>query len=226
MTARIDGLPRKRQVPRLIVKVTADDIATAIPANSSHCMVGRAIARQLGVNERFVSVDLQVIEASDPKRHLRMTWLTPEAAQRSLLDFDEGRPVEPLTFTLQNPIQVRPSNLGLPRAARRPAQPSEVIRAARREERKAELIAKEEAGTLTREDKAALTTMRKTDAMGGPLISAPARDPKVVIPPSTGSGRTTRVEGGKSILPPNRNRTLSNRIGQRRVYGLRAAARR
>ena len=220
---------KSKPLPTVTVEVTADDVRVAKVGDSSHCMIARALARSIGVSERFVSVDLQLIEYSDPQRHLRISYLTPKIAQERLLDFDAGEKVEPFTLTLRRPVQARPSDLGLPRDARRTSDvgPRSQAKMKERNERLRALQAKRERGApMSREEKGALKRMETTEALGG-LVKGHSQSvtKKVVVTTGirtrNGQGSTVRVEGGDRPVVPTKNRTLSNRRGRRRAYGLR-----
>jgi hypothetical protein len=82
---------------RVAVRITQKEIDTAVKGNSSHCMLADAIKRSLG--GKNVSVDLQTIRWSDPKKRERYIFLTPPQAQRAILQFDEG--IAPKPFRLK-----------------------------------------------------------------------------------------------------------------------------
>jgi hypothetical protein len=216
---------RAKAVPKWQVQITQEDIDQATPEDSSHCMIAQAVAREVGCTERWVSVDLQLIEFSDPKRHLRVAYLTPDLAQQRLLDFDAGRPVEPFTITLQRPVQVRPSELGRPAEKRAPLTPSGESRLQQRRERKEKLEARDAAGEdLTLAERSSLSRMRNTDTAGGPMAQRAPYGRKTVFTRKSkvdGGATQVRIEGGTRMAKGNR--TLSNKKGRRRQYGLRQA---
>lgn len=93
-------------VPR--IEVTAEIVERACRADSSHCMIATAIKEQLpGV--QHVAVDLQTIRYTKPGTGRRYIVLTPRAAQLAIIEFDQGRPVEPFSITLK-PAQIVKSN--------------------------------------------------------------------------------------------------------------------
>jgi len=101
-------LQRKKLIasyPRVQVAITQAHIDTAIPADSGHCMIADALREALP-HVRGVSVDLQTIRFTDPKKAQRYTYLTPPIAQDYLVAFDQGQFLEPFTFNLTSPIQV------------------------------------------------------------------------------------------------------------------------
>lgn len=94
------GLYRK-----LAVEIDQENIDRSQQRSSSHCMIADAIKVQHpGVSH--VSVDLQTIRFTDPKKGLRFAYLTPPAAQRALVMFDQGFPVEPFSFRVSQPVHV------------------------------------------------------------------------------------------------------------------------
>jgi len=90
---------------RVEVQITAEIIESAVKADSSHCMIADAIKAQVP-GAKFVSVDLQSIRFTDPKRGVRYLYLTPGIAQVALLRFDQGEDVEPFALKLPKPAQV------------------------------------------------------------------------------------------------------------------------
>lgn len=85
--------------PNLIIDVQQNDIDTATPQNSGHCMIADAIKRQVP-EAHAVSVDLHTIRWTDKKKAIRYEYLTPRPAQIGLLQFDAGDPVEPFSFQI------------------------------------------------------------------------------------------------------------------------------
>lgn len=88
------------RAPRVRLELNEDLIAVSKKADSSHCMIADALKAALP-DATHVSVDLQTIRFSDPRRGLRYTYLTPRTAQVALVNFDQGRKVEPFTFQLR-----------------------------------------------------------------------------------------------------------------------------
>lgn len=90
--------------PAMNVSVTQDEIDSAVPANSGHCMIADAVKRDF--QRKFkrkplgVSVDLQTIRLTDCEKGLRFVYLTPPTAQRALLQFDQGKKLTPFNFRL------------------------------------------------------------------------------------------------------------------------------
>jgi len=79
---------------------------------------------------RFVSVDLQTIRFTDPdpKRPYRYTYLTPRRGQVALVDFDQGRGIEPFEVQLRGgavtPIRYQKK----PKAAASPAKSTSPVK--------------------------------------------------------------------------------------------------
>lgn len=94
-----------KRAPRLLIRVTQGHIDTALPKDSEHCMIADAIKAAVP-SARRVSVDLQTIRFSDPKRGLRYVYLTPRLPQEALIDFDEGKKVSPMQFRLAKAAQI------------------------------------------------------------------------------------------------------------------------
>jgi hypothetical protein len=92
------------------VTVTADRIEHATQRDSRHCMIAEAIKGEFP-RLTNISVDLQTIRYSDPRTRKRYTCLTPPMAGHALVEFDQGRPVEPFSITLK-PVHVVASNAG------------------------------------------------------------------------------------------------------------------
>jgi hypothetical protein len=76
-------------------------ITKAITANSTKCWIAEAI-KEAVPNATGVAVDVATARFSDLERGLRYVYLTPYAAQKALLDFDEGKPPAPFSFLLRN----------------------------------------------------------------------------------------------------------------------------
>src|SRR6267154_4598986 len=89
-------IPRSRRVD---VEVSEDVIKLSTQADSSHCMIADAV-RKAVPGATGISVDLQTIRFSDPKKRMRYVYLTPRIAQVALVDFDAGQKPEPFTFRL------------------------------------------------------------------------------------------------------------------------------
>ena len=95
---------KERKVLRR-VSVTRDVIDKAERRDSSHCMIADAIRASIP-DAQNVSVDLATIRWSEPKKGVRLMYLTPVQCQQALLAFDQGIPTEPFEFVLRKPAQV------------------------------------------------------------------------------------------------------------------------
>ena len=87
------------RAPRITAKVTKAIIEHAKIRNSTHCMIAMAI-KDVRPDLTSVSVDLQTIRASDPKKRLRYSYLTPRDCQIALIEFDQGVVPEEFEFTI------------------------------------------------------------------------------------------------------------------------------
>lgn len=142
---------RKRGTsPRLTIQITPDRWAKAKQANSAACLISDA-ARDAYPHLRQWSTDMATIRATDPEKGVRYHWVTPQSAQDLLLAFDQGWG-EPKAHTVTLTRAFRITNV---RRSGRWKDP------AAREQRLADLERKEDRGTLTSHEKAALTRMRR-----------------------------------------------------------------
>lgn len=82
------------------IKVSAEIIAEATKADSSHCMIADAVRAQVP-GASYVSVDLQTIRFTDREKGVRYIYLTPMAAQQQLVRFDQGHEMKPFSFQLR-----------------------------------------------------------------------------------------------------------------------------
>jgi hypothetical protein len=90
---------------KLRLDITQDIIDTALPQNSSHCMIADAVKRALP-DVKAISVDLTTIRFTDPVKRQRYIYLTPRSAQVALINFDQGNSVVPFSFQLRTATQV------------------------------------------------------------------------------------------------------------------------
>ena len=101
------GITRTRRLGvgrRFTVEVTDKMIALSERRNSAHCMVAEAVRESLidlGVDPKFIAVDIATIRFSDIGRGYRYTYLTPRIAQVALIAFDAGKHTEPFSFQLR-----------------------------------------------------------------------------------------------------------------------------
>jgi hypothetical protein len=91
------------------INVTAEQIKDSEQRNSSRCMIATAIMAALP-HAKHVSVDIQTIRYSDPIQRTRYFHLTPRKVQQVIIDFDQGKNVEPFSFDLRSP-HIVPMNL-------------------------------------------------------------------------------------------------------------------
>lgn len=145
--------------PTVEVALTPLQHDKARQSDSGGCLIADRIKEQ---GYTSVSVDMATIRFTDPETGMRYTYLTPEQAQYILLAFDQGWPNPFERFTLRRAVKITP-----------------VIKdrnnAKRREERLAELEAKEASGEeLTRRERQSLTKLRQ------PLVRPHKRGPSNV----------------------------------------------
>lgn len=95
MTARKLG-----RSPQVTIEVNAEDIADAVKRDSSHCMIAKAV-RVSVPDAQYISVDLQTIRFTNPVKGERYIYLTPRVAQKSIIEFDQGRQSAPFAFRLR-----------------------------------------------------------------------------------------------------------------------------
>lgn len=81
------------------VDVTKENINRACERNSHACMVADAIRDRLKW-ATFIQVDTQSIRFNNRKQGKRWIFLTPPAAQKAIVLFDQGVKVRPFEFTL------------------------------------------------------------------------------------------------------------------------------
>lgn len=91
--------------PRVKVIVTQEIIDNACRRDSSHCMIADAIKAAVP-SSHFRSVDVATIRFTDPEKRMRFIWLTPRIAQEKLVQFDQGKKVQPFSFWLRSAAQV------------------------------------------------------------------------------------------------------------------------
>jgi hypothetical protein len=105
------GRPRKHPVEefapsvfehgRAEIRVEEKHLAAALRANSSHCAIALAIKDAIP-DATFISVDLQTIRWSNPKRGVRYCFLTPHIAQTDvIIPFDQGEECKPVSFKMK-----------------------------------------------------------------------------------------------------------------------------
>jgi hypothetical protein len=89
---------------RIKVEVTQDDIDAALRNDSTRCAVAVALARTIPDASRIM-VDVQTIRYTDG-RGVRRVYLTPQDAERYVIAFDAGDPIEPFGFGLYDSQRV------------------------------------------------------------------------------------------------------------------------
>jgi len=176
--------------PRLELKITPESYERAIQSSSGGCLIADAIKEQYPQYTR-VSVDMATIRLTDPERGERYTYLTSSDAQYLLLSFDQGwpRPIAGVeTVSLRKAVHIQPIT--------RTKNGKESVAAVekRRQARIAVLEKKaDEPGGLNREERAALTRMRK-NATAEPPARPTARGKAQV------NARGSVVRGGRPIV--------------------------
>ncbi len=92
---------KSKKSPVVDVKVTQEIIDHAIARDSGHCVVADAIAATLP-HVNHVSVDLQTIRFTDPKKHERYVYLTPRSAALAIIQTDQGEKPAPFNLRLRS----------------------------------------------------------------------------------------------------------------------------
>ena len=92
--------PRAPRAPRLRLEITEELIEAGVTRSSSHCPIAEAV-RVAFPEARQISVDLQTIRFTDPKRGLRYIYLTPRVGQVGLVSTDDGVRPAPYSMTIQ-----------------------------------------------------------------------------------------------------------------------------
>lgn len=111
---------------RMKLTITSTHIDNAIRSDANHCMIAEAIKEKIPA-ARWVLVDLQSIRWTDRTAGRRFIYMTPRPAQKALLAFDKGLPVNPFHVTLPAP-ESRP----IPPRKPRKAKGEEALRALER----------------------------------------------------------------------------------------------
>lgn len=89
------------------VVITPELVERATQRDSRHCMIAEAI-KAAKPHYNNILVDLATIRWTNPKTKKRYICLTPEIAAQALVDFDQGREIEPFAFHVA-PIQSTPA---------------------------------------------------------------------------------------------------------------------
>lgn len=111
------------RAPKLKVPITKEQINESIARDSSHCMIADAIRAHVP-DAKHISVDLQTIRFSDPKKGLRYTYLTPRIGQVALVNFDQGIKPDPFELPLRG-AQVTYSGSRQKRSAKSEVSPAQ-----------------------------------------------------------------------------------------------------
>jgi hypothetical protein len=151
---------KRRTSPILNLTIGQEQIDRAVQSNSGACLIADAIKAQYP-ELSGITVDMATIRVSDRKRGERYTYLTSPAAQHVLLAFDQGWPNPADHLTVERAVQINPIRCG---GRNTPKQ-----RAARR----AELQEREAAGTITRNERGALTRLHREPDR--PTANGPAK---------------------------------------------------
>lgn len=158
------AVAKRPKSPTIMLEITEELIADAVPRDSSHCLWAEAVKAGFP-DAKNVSVDIQTIRFTDPKKGLRYTYLTPRTAQVALVQFDQGVRPEPHSVQLRRGQVTRSGG----KSGRKTISPVEK--------------AQREAAAKKGRDVLAKTTLRKTgdavvpDRVGGktPPIAAGKR---------------------------------------------------
>ena len=140
---------RRPKSPTLKLEITDELIDDAVPRDSSHCLWAEAV-KVAFPDAKHVSVDIQTIRFTDPKRGLRYTYLTPRTAQIALVQFDQGIRPEPHSLQLRRGQVTRSGSA----PSKRTSSPAE--------------IAQKQAASQKGRDVLSKTTLRNTDRTAVP----------------------------------------------------------
>lgn len=177
------------------VQITPEIIETSCRADSSNCMIADAIKQQIP-DALHVSVDLQTIRYTRRGTGRRYICLTPTKGQLAIIEFDQGREVEPFALNLV-PMQIVKANLPTATKGKSPqtrkAKPSDQPEAERRR------------GALLEGETV-------------PMDAEPTRTKQLAMP-SSNAGVIPVIVGG---YPPKTMDKAAHAKGRRRKYGLRS----
>ncbi len=84
------------------ITVTQEDIAQGRRCDPNHCPVGRAVSR-IGVRHYCVTETAVIIKGDCPSA---TALLLPDMVRNWIVNFDEQKPVEPISFELGLPVPV------------------------------------------------------------------------------------------------------------------------
>lgn len=92
------------KMSRITVEVTEKDIERAVTKDSYTCVVAQAIMRTIPTASH-IDVDIQTIRFTN--EGIRWQYLTPYAVQGYIVAFDAGDAIQPFSFQLREPRQIR-----------------------------------------------------------------------------------------------------------------------
>lgn len=90
------------------IEITESDITNGKASHPQECPLGRALARMGLKNFAVTGICIVLGATGAPKRAL----LLPEAVEDWIFDFDEARPVKPITFEVGLPIPAVITDVG------------------------------------------------------------------------------------------------------------------
>lgn len=201
--------------PRFRLEVPADVIESSKARDSSHCMIAEAVKRARP-DATHVSVDLQTIRFTDPKKHLRYSYLTPRVAQLSLISFDQGETPQPFSFRLAG-AQVTRSGASERTLATRLAKRKAAGAQKRSTKKTTERAATAAVGEAVLEVEALTAQGRKRGAKAEP---DPLRKSKLVYRNGRTSSYVPERIGGRT--PPLARDDDDVAVSRKRAFGLRA----
>lgn len=202
--------PRKHWAPTLHLVFT-DEVKSKATTSSSHgCLIADTIKSQYP-HLTNIKVDMATIRASDRSKGERYTWLTPQMGQMVLLAFDQGWSFPADELKITRAVKIDP----ITRASNKTARQAPV-----RAARIAALEAKESAGTLTVNDRRALSRYRNPKpAPERPMSRGPAEVHH--RPRRGGNDDGVTVVGGEPLLQGPAHPNLLR--GRDRVFGAKIA---
>jgi len=200
--------------PTIKLTISEEQRTRAIASNSGGCLIADGLRTQ---HPRFTNivVDMATVRVTDRKLGLRYTYLQTGGGQLCLLAFDQGWPNPVSEITYKKAVKIVP----VTRAKTGPTSSGEIAR--RRQERLAELTARQEAGeSLSSGEKIALTRMRNAK----PAPERPSSvGPTEIRVREGGSNHGAVIRGGNPLLqgPPHPN--LLRGRGRDRHFGAKLA---
>lgn len=198
----------RKASPTLNLVITEEARDEAIKSNSGGCLIADAIKRQYP-NLSRVSVDMATIRVTDAERGERYIYLTPPAAQHVLLSFDQGWPNPTEQLTIRRAVKIDP-------IINKKNSPSQVERRRRRDERRAQVQAKRDAGErLSKGDKLVLARA-ESDSPPSPDRPRSSGPREVIV-----SGGNVTIRGGRRMAPGQEHPNLLR--GRNRHFGAKMA---